>query len=155
MSSKLVNVAFAAFLLLGGCMSYMGDPMGPKPEFKASLTSGNETPSVPGAGYGVMEAHYRPAAQVLEWRLYYGDLSGPVTWAYLQGPDGEGNDHADMVPINPPYSGNIQRGSVTLTQEQAADLLAGKWSVELRTLQYPNGEIRGPLLPTKYLVLLR
>jgi CHRD domain len=160
MIEKLVPILFATISVvassaLAGCMSYMGDPMGPKPEFKASLVGGNETPAVPGAGYGVMEAHYLPAAQVLEWRLYYGNLSGPVTWAFLQGPDGVGNDHADMVPINPPYSGNIQRGSVTLTPEQAADLLAGKWSVELRTTQYPNGEIRGSLQPTRYFVLLR
>jgi hypothetical protein len=152
---KLAHAVLASLLLLAGCMSYMSDPMEKKPEFKASLAAANETPPVPGAGYGTMEARYIPSQQVLEWRLYYGKLSGPVTWAYLQGPDGVGNDHANVVPLNPPYSGNIERGSVTLTPQQAADLMAGKWSVELRTEQYPNGEIRGTLEPTHYLVLMR
>ena len=135
-------------VLAGGCMSYMSDPRGPKPEFKASLSAANESPPVPSAGYGVMEARYLPTMQLLEWRLYFGKLTGPVTYAFLQGPDGAGNDRADMVPINPPFEGNIQRGGVTLTPSQAADLQAGRWSVELRTAQFPNGEIRGPLVPS-------
>jgi hypothetical protein len=145
----------ALIFALGGCMSYMGDPTGAKPEFKASLYGANEVPPVPSAGYGVMEARYLPTKQVLEWRIYFGNLSGPITWAYLQGPDSVGNDRADMVPINPSFDGNIQRGSVTLTEAQAADLMAGKWSVELRTEQYPAGEIRGNLEPVSYLVLLK
>ncbi len=135
-------------LVLPGCqLSYMSDPRGPKPEFKASLSAANETPPTPSAGYGVMDARYMPTMQTLEWRLYFGKLSGPVTYAFLQGPDGVGNPNADMVPINPPFEGNIQKGSVTLTAAQAADLLAGRWSVELRTAQFPNGEIRGALVP--------
>ncbi len=135
-------------LVLPGCqLSYMSDPRGPKPEFKAALSAANETPPTPSAGYGVMDARYMPTMQTLEWRLYIGRLSGPVTYAFLQGPDGVGNPSADMVPINPPFEGNIQKGSVTLTAAQAADLLAGRWSVELRTAQFPNGEIRGVLVP--------
>ena len=135
-------------LSLPGCqLSYMSDPRGPKPEFKASLSAANETPPTQSAGYGVMDARYMPTMQTLEWRLYFGKLSGPVTYAFLQGPDGVGNERADMVPINPPFEGNIQKGSATLTAAQAADLLAGKWSVELRTAQFPGGEIRGVLVP--------
>ena len=133
---------------LGGCMEYMSDPRGPKPHLEASLNALNEAPPTSSAGYGAMEARYMPTMQTLEWRIYFGKLSGPVTYAFLQGPDGVGNERADIVPINPPFDGNIQRGSVTLTGAQAADLLAGRWSVELRTAQFPNGEIRGALLPT-------
>jgi len=156
MDKKLVPVLFAAtIVLLGGCMSYMSDPIGPKPEFKASLAGANEVPPVPSAGYGVMEARYMPTMKTLEWRIYFGNLSGPVTWAYLLGPDGAGNEDATQVPINQSFDGNIQDGSVTLTEQQAADLMAGKWSVELRTAQYPNGEVRGLLLPASVPVLLR
>ena len=69
-----------------------------------------------------------------------------MQYAFLQGPDGVGNDRADIVPLNPPFQSNVQFGSATLTEAQAADLLAGRWSVEIRTAQFPSGEIRGPLV---------
>ena len=39
----LIWIACAA-LSLAGCMSYVSDPIGPKPRFKASLSAANETP---------------------------------------------------------------------------------------------------------------
>ena len=145
---KSARAALAVLYLLGGCQFlYPSDPVGPKPVLKAELGAANEEPPVPSAGYGTLEARYVPTQQTLEWRIYFGKLSGPVTYAFLQGPDGAGNERADIVPINPPFEGNIQKGSTTLSAQQAADLLAGKWSVELRTEQFPAGEIRGALLP--------
>ena len=37
----------------------------------------------------------------------------------------------------------------TLTEEQAAQVVAGQWYVNVMTLQYPGGEIRGQLIPLK------
>jgi len=37
---------------------------------------------------------------------------------------------------------------VTLTEQQAAEVLAGRWYVNVMTMQYPDGEIRGQILPT-------
>jgi len=144
-----MRFAIACLLLilpLGGCMSYVSDPRGPKPEFKAALSAANETPPTDSQGYGVVEARYMPTMQTIEWRLHFGKLSGPIIYAFLQGPDGVGNERADIVPINPPIESNVQRGSYTLTAGQAADLMAGRWSVEIRTERYPAGEIRGPLV---------
>ncbi len=146
MMKALVLPTLAALALAGCHLSYMSDPAGPKPAFKASLNAANEAPPTGSAGYGVMEARYMPTMQTLEWKLYFGRLSGPVQYAFLQGPDGAGNERADIVPINPPFESNVQFGSATLSEQQAADLLAGKWSVEIRTAQFPAGEIRGPLV---------
>lgn len=140
-------LALLLVLPLMSCMGYMSDPIGQKPAFKASLSAANETPPTDSAGYGVMEARYMPTMQTIEWKLWFGKLSGPVTYAFLQGPDGVGNERADIVPINPPFESNVQFGSATLTPQQSADLLAGRWSVELRTERYPAGEIRGTLIP--------
>ncbi len=149
MKRSTLRTAFALALLaaLTGCMSYMSDPRGPKPEFKAALNAANIAPPTQSAGYGTLEARYLPTLQTIEWRLYFGQLSGPVTYAFLLGPDGVGMADAALVPINPPFEGNIQRGSATLTEAQAADLLAGRWSVVLRTARFPDGEISGPLVP--------
>jgi hypothetical protein len=40
-------------------------------------------------------------------------------------------------------------GQVTLTDAQAAELMAGLWYVNLHTARYPGGEIRGQLEPVK------
>jgi hypothetical protein len=47
-----------------------------------------------------------------------------------------------------PLSGSLatpMSGTVSLTPAQAADLIAGKWYVNLHTAANPNGEIRGQL----------
>jgi hypothetical protein len=134
--------------LLAGCATYMSDPLGPKSEFRADLRGANEVPPNPSAGHGEMTAIYWPKTRVLEWHLFFGGLSGPVTWAYFHGPDGVGNDDAAIAPINGISDGNPRRGGATLTDRQAADLLAGRWSVNIRTEQFPGGEIRGPVVPT-------
>ena len=46
-----------------------------------------------------------------------------------------------MYPIVSPL-----QGSATLTDAQAADLMAGRWYVNIHTAANPNGEIRGQLL---------
>jgi hypothetical protein len=46
-------------------------------------------------------------------------------------------------------SPNGLRGSIKLSDSQAADLLAGRWTVNLDTDSYPQGEIRGPIVPQK------
>ena len=68
-----------------------------------------------------------------------------MTWAFLDGPDGTGAP-AEIVPINLADESNPHPGAATLTAQQAADLLAGRWSVVLKTEQYPGGEIKGTLV---------
>jgi hypothetical protein len=134
--------ALLLVLLVGGCMNYMSEPAGSKRELAAELIG-------PAAARGQLTALYSPTTRILQWRLSFKDLSGPVTWAFVQGPDGAGNDKADIVPINPPFEGNAHRGSATLTDRQGADLLAGRWSVTIRTEKYPTGELAGPLVPAR------
>jgi hypothetical protein len=52
------------------------------------------------------------------------------------------------VPINLALEGNPHPGAATLTDQQAADLIAGRWYVIVKTERYPGGELRGPVVPT-------
>ena len=144
---KVAVVLALAAALLGGCTSYMSDPPGPKTEFRTILTGAKEVPPNASAARGEMSAVYRPTTKVLEWRLSFGGLSGPVTWAYFHGPDGVGNDDAAIAPINATAENSPARGGYTLTDRQAADLLAGRWYVNIKTEKFPDGEIRGALAP--------
>ncbi len=136
---KSLNILAIASLVLAGCgMDYVSEPANSKVRFNAELV-GDST------GKGSLTAAYSKATQVLQWRLSYGGLSGPVTWAFLDGPDGTGKI-ADAVPINLADESNPHPGAATLTAQQADDLMAGRWSVVLKTEQYPNGEIKGALV---------
>lgn len=54
---------------------------------------------------------------------------------------------AEDQPGSPadPEAANQITGEATLTDEQAADLQAGKWYINIHTAQYPDGELRGQL----------
>jgi hypothetical protein len=142
-------LALLATLLLAGCGTfYPGEPMGPRWRFDAPLNGGNEIPPTSSPARGAMTADYLGPTKILHWSLTLRDLSGPVTWAFICGPDGVGNDNAELVPINLELEGGTHPGAVTLTDQQAADLIAGRWSVNVKTEKFPDGEIRGPLVPT-------
>jgi hypothetical protein len=144
-----ITTLLLAVLLLAGCGTfYPGEPMGARPRFTAALNGGNEVPEATTSGRGAMVANYLPATKILHWTLTLRDLSGPVTWAFLCGPDGVGNDNAELVPMNLELEGGTHPGAVTLTDQQAADLIAGRWYVNIKTEKFPAGEIRGPLVPT-------
>jgi hypothetical protein len=52
-----------------------------------------------------------------------------------------------VVPIEEFASGS--EGSAELTQEQAEQLMAGKWYVNVHTANNPAGEIRGQVVPSQ------
>jgi hypothetical protein len=130
----------ATFVLAGCGMDYMSDAANSKVRFTADL-GGDST------GKGSLAAAYSPLTHILQWRLSYSGLSGPVTWGSLVGPDGTGAK-AEIVPINLADESNPHPGSATLTAQQAEGLMAGKWSVLLKTEQHPAGEITGEIVRT-------
>ena len=133
-----IAVILGAFLLAGCGMDYISEPANSKVRLAAELSGDSN-------GKGSLTAAYSSATQILQWRLSYSGLSGPVTWAFLDGPDGTGAP-AEIVPINLSDESNPHPGAATLTAQQAAVLLAGRWSVVLKTAQYPGGEIKGTLV---------
>ena len=92
-----ITALLLATLLLAGCNTfYPGEPGGPRPRFNAALTGENEVPPTPSEARGSMVADYLPATKILHWQLTLRGLSSPVTWAFLCGPDGVGNDNAEL-----------------------------------------------------------
>ena len=138
-----------ALLLASSCSFYISEPRVPKTDFRATLNGSNEVPPTQSRGSGWLEAVYRPSTKVLEYRLNLVGLSGPITMGYLQGPAGPVENAPQVAPINIPIYDNTIWDGVTLTEGQAAEVLAGQWYVNVMTAQYPDGEIRGQILPLK------
>jgi hypothetical protein len=143
------SLLLALLLLASSCSFYLGEPRVAKTDLRATLGGAYEVPPTQSRGSGYFEAVYRPSTKVLEYRLNLVGLSGPITMGYLHGPAGPGENAQKVSPINIPIYDNTIWDGVTLTEEQAAQVLAGQWYVNVMTLQYPDGEIRGQILPIR------
>jgi hypothetical protein len=71
-------------------------------------------------------------------------LSGPASAAHFHGPAAPGQNAGVIVPFPNPES--PIRGEATLTEAQAADLLAGRWYVNVHSRAHPGGEIRAQVV---------
>jgi hypothetical protein len=110
-------------------------------KMKATLNSASEVPANTSTGTGTADIDFDPATKKLTWKLSYSGLTGPATMAHFHGPAEPGKNAGVAVPIAPATSPS--EGSVTLTDAQAADLVAGKYYVNVHTEANKGGEIRG------------
>jgi hypothetical protein len=152
MTAAIARAVLASTVLLtAACSFYIGEPRVPRTDFRASLNGSNEVPPTQSRGSGYFEAVYRPSTKVLEYRLNLVGLSSPITMGYLHGPAAPGETADKVAPINIPldYYGSGVWDGVTLTEQQATEVLDGRWYVNVMTTEYPDGEIRGQILPLK------
>ena len=129
-----------ATLALGATVAFAGPAFAEK--MKVTLDSKSEVPPNTSAATGTADVDYDAASKKLTWKLTYSGLSGPATGAHFHGPAEAGKNAGVKVPI-PNATSSPAEGSATLTDEQAADLTAGKYYINVHTAANPGGEIRG------------
>ncbi|MEN3350010.1 MAG: hypothetical protein V7632_3645 [Bradyrhizobium sp.] len=134
------NKTLLAALTLGAAIAFAGPAFADK--FKATLDGKSEVPPNTSAGKGTAEMDYDAASKKLSWKVTYSGLSGPATAAHFHGPAESGKNAGVAVAIPNATSSPVE-GSATLTDAQAADLVAGKYYVNVHTAANPGGEIRG------------
>lgn len=110
--------------------------------FETMLEPENEVPPVESPGGGVATFTFDTATKLFSWTVSYTALTGTVTAAHIHGPAEQGKNAGVVIPFTGVATSPIT-GSTTLTEAQIADLLAGKWYVNLHTAANPNGEVRG------------
>jgi hypothetical protein len=110
---------------------------------RADLKASNEVPPNDSTATGAAEASYDTESKALSVTATFEGLSGPVMGAHIHGP-GEQGANAGIVLRFETAESPVQLAA-TLTEEQAADLLAGKLYVNIHTELNPGGEIRGNL----------
>ena len=114
-------------------------------KMKATLDAKSETPPNASTATGMADIDYDAASKKLTWKLTYSGLTGPATAAHFHGPAEPGKNAGVAVAI-PNATTSPTEGSATLTDAQAADLLAGKYYVNVHTAANPGGEIRGQVM---------
>jgi hypothetical protein len=113
-------------------------------KLQAELKGSNEVPPNTSSGSGKAEAAFDTGTKVLTYTVTYADLSGPALGAHFHGPSDPGKNAGIALPFKSAQS-PIQ-GTATLTEAQAADLLAGKWYANIHTAANPGGELRGQMV---------
>jgi CHRD domain len=111
---------------------------------KADLKGSNEVPPNSSPASGAAEATFDTTSKLLTYTVTYKDLTGPALGAHFHGPVEAGKNAGIVLPFKTVQS-PIQ-GSATLTDEQATDLLAGKWYANIHTAANPGGELRGQMM---------
>src|SRR5215467_5225789 len=109
---------------------------------KASLTASESVPPNNSKGTGSLQATYDTANKQLTYTVNYSGLTGNATAAHFHGPADPGKTAGVVVPVQGSVASPI-KGTATLTDSQAADLLAGKWYFNIHTEANRPGEIRG------------
>ena len=131
-------------LALGAAVAFAGSALAAD-KMKAALDGKSEVPANNSAATGTADIDYDAATKKLTWKLTYSGLSGPATAAHFHGPAAAGANAGVAVAI-PNATSSPAEGSATLTDAQAADLMAGKYYVNVHTAANPGGEIRGQVL---------
>jgi hypothetical protein len=109
---------------------------------KATLTAASQVPPNASKGTGALTGTYDPTTKKLTWNVTFADLSGPPTAAHFHGPAAAGANAGVVVPQKDGMASPM-KGEATLTDAQAADLLAGMWYFNIHTEANKGGEIRG------------
>jgi hypothetical protein len=142
---KTTLASCAAAALLTACAGMQSSMSGSPVRLGTSLSGAQEVPAVSSSGSGSLDATFDRSSRKLTYQVTYSGLSGPATAAHFHGPAAAGQNAGVQVPIASPAS--PMRGEATLTEAQAADLMAGRWYVNVHTAAFPNGEIRGQVMP--------
>lgn len=108
----------------------------------ATLDGAQQSPPVETAGTGKADLTFDTDTKKLDWTVEYSGLSGPPAAGHFHGPADRGANAGVAVPFEGSLASPI-KGSATLTDAQAADLLAGKYYINLHTAAHKGGEIRG------------
>jgi uncharacterized protein (TIGR03118 family) len=84
----------------------------------------------------------------LNYNIKFANLSAPASAAHIHGPASPTQNATPIIPFTPPAatSGTIS-GTATLTPLEIFYLITGQTYANIHSATFPNGEIRGQVLP--------
>lgn len=135
-----------SILSIGGVRA-SGSPVNTKvheiPLFSIPLTGSQVVPANNSTASGTLDVWLNQTTNQFDGRLTH-NISGTVTAITFNFPALPGANTTAILSV-PNETDNPAFGSVTLTNSQKTQLLAGRWYVLVRTVAYPAGEIRGQI----------
>ena len=118
------------------------------------ISGDQENPSTGSSGTGTFTGRYNEVTNEFISTVNFNGLTGTTTAAHFHGPADPGSDAGVQIGLSG-FPTGVTSGSfsdtVTLSEAQEIDLLAGKWYINIHTSAFGGGEIRGQLFETKAL----
>jgi hypothetical protein len=141
-SRTLVAVGFA--LLAAASVSY-------GQSFTFTLEGLQEVPPTPSPGTGMCTVFVDDPLNTVDVSCTYQDLLGNTTAAHIHAPAPPGVNAPVILPLplNPPSgtAGSIMLMDAPLSEANIQNILGGLAYVNIHTVQFPGGEIRGQIVP--------
>src|SRR5215469_6036722 len=144
------RVAVPALCLAGAAALWAGPTLAASSEkFQTELSGQSQVPAVDTKGSGTAEFHYNATTHKLSWSVSYKDLSSAVVGAHIHsGAAGEnGKVLVGLTKKGATDNPSPIKGSATLTEDQAKELMSGNTYVNVHTADHKSGEIRGQITP--------
>lgn len=141
--TSMYSGLLVALLSLGACST--APVMSDSRAMMARLSGASEVPPVTSSASGMVDASLNTRTNVLSWTVTYAGLSGPASAGHFHGPAMSGVNAGVALGLTGSLDSPIS-GTATLTSAQVADLMAGKWYLNLHTAANPGGEIRGQVV---------
>ena len=115
-------------------------------QYSAQLGGSAVVPPNQSAGTGTFTATFDTETMVLSFTLRFQALSGPATATHIHGPADKSASAGIVVPFGANNPVSPVTGNATLTSDQAEALHNNLTYVDVHTLNYPAGEIRGQIM---------
>lgn len=112
----------------------------------ADLSARNEVPPNMSSASGRADIRLDTTSGNLSWNITYTGLGTPLSAAHFHGPATAQANAGIIVPIAGAGAPSPMVGMATVSPQQVADILAGRWYVNLHTSGNPGGEIRGQVM---------
>lgn len=138
------TLVYGTALFAAAQMATIGAPKAEVLHYKATLSGPAETPPTTSKGTGTVTAAYDTDTKKLDWTVTYSGLTGPAIAAHFHGPAPVGKPAPIEVPLKSPLESPM-KGSATLTDAQAKDLMDGNMYFNIHTAEHKPGEIRGQM----------
>ena len=138
------TIMIGAAMVAAAQMAAMVAPKAEMIHYKATLNGSSETPPTTSTGTGSLTATFDTDSKKLEWTADYSGLTGPAIAAHFHGPATIAKAAPVEVPLQAPLDSPM-KGSATLTDAQAKDLMDGMMYFNIHTAANKPGEIRGQM----------
>ena len=107
----------------------------------AQANAGAGTCGAGGSGTGSATITFDTDTNLLSWDIVWSGLSAPAILMHFHGPAAPDQNAGIQVTLD--HTSNPSIGAQVITAQQASDLLAGLWYINVHTSNFGGGEIRG------------
>jgi len=115
--------------------------------FTAVLTGGQEVPQNNSEAFGVAFVTFDTITKMLCYSVTFNELGSDEQAAHFHGPAAPG-ENAGIIFAVIPVPGKVKNGCVgPLSTQQIRQLNKGQLYLNIHTVEFPGGEIRGQVLP--------